>query len=667
MPAKKLKYTDAPKNRELAIGRVLPDRTPRAAEYLDNVRDFNQTQTWDIKKTMKLCKKLYYFGGSISTAIDILTEFPITKFSVENIKSPRCKKSIDYFVQNVNKDNPNALPGLYRVARQAAHDYFLYGNAFVYEVWSMVNDADFGINGKNMPMKLNIMNPISMHVPKEYVTMGQRRIFLEVDPNIVKVLKKRGRKSESDKEMIAGLPKQITDAAKKPGWNGKVEIDNEFITQLRRKGQSYDAWGIPYLTKAFSAAATLQRLRLLDDSTIEGLVNYITIFRIGDPDNPATWSQERLSAFSNMMRDPAASNYIVWPYDIDVITTGPDGKILDMDDKYKQVNYEILGALGIPEILFSGQGSQAGVWTAVLAMLERLEKFRDDLQLFLEMLLRKVCIQNGYTKEFPKIRWARMSLRDDDAVKNVVLSMYDRGLIPKQAVISEFGYDYEYFRSRRQEEKENGDDEIFAIPNMPFSTPGGNDEEDDKKDDKDENKDEKKSDPTSEDGRPPITTKKDSTAELSIEVVRELAHSRIDKAKEMLVEAATNKKQFLGDVEAGSIIGTAYLLVNRDIDNGISTIVTVAKHLADDADFSCDGRDLRIRLTDRIHHERNDCITQTVALARRLSLQEIDVDEFEEELAIILDASKTGIDGSIGELESFEANTTEQVSRILRG
>ena len=500
-----------------------------------------------------------------------------------------------------------------------------------------------------------------MDVPEKYVTLGQRLIFMELDKSITAILRKRGRKTEEEKAILAMLPDSILEQAKSPKWNGKVLIDNEFITQLRRKGQEYDAWGIPYLTKAFSAAASLQRLRLLDDATIEGLINYITIFRIGDPDNPATWSQDRLNTFANMMRDPAASNYVVWPYDIDVITTGPDGKILDMSEKYQQVNYDILGALGIPKILFSGEGSTEGVKQAIVAMLERLEEFRADLQTYLETLLRNVCVQNGYTNEFPKIRWSRIRMRDDNAVKNIVLSLYDRGLIPKQATIAEFGYDYEEFKKMRQGEKADGVDEIFSIPNMPFSTPGGN--KDTKDDDK--KKDDKKTDPSSENGRPPKENN-DSDAEISIQVVRDLVHARLNTIKTG-IEKSIEEGRFLGDIESASIAGTAFIKAYHDIDNGISTIVTAAKHMTEDARYDCEGRDLRLELKELIMRNRDDCVTKIVASTRRFSLEEISEEVYMDELDVLIVANKAGLDGAVQLLQEFESDISKKVNDCLHG
>ena len=664
MPVKRLKYSDAPKQNNMAMGTVLPTKTRRASDYLDNVRDFNRTESWDIKKTISLCRKLYMFGGAVSTAIDILTEFPVTDFSIENVNSKPCLNILNYVKEHINQDNPNTMPGLKRVNRQAAHDYFLCGNSFLYEVWEEgVDDPSYKIKGKNLPTKISNLNPSIMDVPEKYVTLGQRLIFMELDKNITAILRKRGRKSEEEKAILAMLPDSILEQAKNPRWNGKVLIDNEFITQLRRKGQEYDAWGIPYLTKAFSAAASLQRLRLLDDATIEGLINYITIFRIGDPDNPATWSQDRLNTFANMMRDPAASNYVVWPYDIDVITTGPDGKILDMSDKYQQVNYDILGALGIPKILFTGEGSTEGVKEAISALLERLEIFREDLQTYLETLLRNICIQNGYKNEFPKIRWSRVKMRDDHAIKQLTLTLFDRGLIPYQVVIAEFGYDYETFKKMRQQEIKDGVEDIFVLPNMPFSTPGGNSDGPPKKNDK--NDDKKKSDPKSENGRPP-KEKNDSDAEISIQTVRNLVHARLDAIKTD-VEKSIEEGRFLGDIESASIAGTAFIKAYHDIDNGISTIVTAAKHMTEDVRYDHEGRDLRLELKELIMRTRDDCITRIVVSTRKFSLEEISEEVYIDELDVLIAANKAGLDGAIQRLQEFESDISKRVNDYLHG
>jgi hypothetical protein len=540
----------------MAIGTVIPRNTKNSIELLDDARDFNPKQTQNIKEQIKLCRKLYNYGGILATAIDILTEFPTTNIRIENVRDKKCSEMLKYFLEEVNADNPNTLKGLNRVVRQISNAVFLDGNAFPYEAWGTVTDKyNKKIKNVKMPVKITLLNPLNIDIPKEYVDFGYKVMFLQINEDIIKILKKN-RPTEAEKELISFIPEDIVSLARsKTSWDGKVKLDNRFVTHIKRKGQDYDIWGLPYLTRVFSIAASQQRLRALDDYTTEGLINFITVWKIGDPDNEKTWAQPRLDAFANMIRNPAATNTLVWSYDIDVLTAGPQGDVLNFKDKYQQVNYDMLAALGIPEILFTGSGSQAGVWTALLSLLERLEKFRDDLAIYLNGLLRKICVENGYEKEHPQVRWARMRLRDERAAKNIVLALYDRGIISTETMLTELDYDYDTMKNLREKENENNDADVFKQRVVPW---GGNNKPN-------QDGSPKEPDMTKQSGRP-ISTDKD----VSIKAASQLVIGRFND-----IVTKIDKRRASGTVSGTDVINEiafAYILVDKDIENTLRAI-----------------------------------------------------------------------------------------------
>lgn len=625
-------------NTKMAVGTVLPKRSPNAIDYLDNVRDYNNTKTQDIKKQIELSRKLYTFDGILATAIDILTEFPTTDFYVENVKNKRCEYILKYFIEEVNKDNPNTLKGLQRVARQIANSVFIDGNAFPYETWSLITDPhNKKIKNKKLPMKITILNPLSITIPKEFIEFGQKRILFRINKDLLTLLKKRV-KTERDKELLKFVPPSIIqEIEKNPTWGGEIELDNKYVTHLKRKSQDYEVWGKPYLTRVFSIAASKQRLRALDDATTEGLVNFITVFKIGDKDDPQTCSQTRLQAFANLLRNPAASNTLVWTYDIDFITVGPKGDVLNFKDKYGQVNYDLIAALGMPEILFTGQGSQAGVWTAVLAMLERLEKFRDDLKTYFEDMLRRICIDNGFPNEFPKIRWARMRLRDERAAKNIVMALYDRGILPIRTTLNELNYDYDTLRTLRKQEHTDKDEEIFTRRDVPWGTKGDENKSDNPADNQEKEKTDKEPG-ANEDGRP-VEKNKD----VFVDAFKQLVANRF----EILKEDISNAKEDEDDIP--STIYFAYILIERDIKNAIEAVYDAKDFI----DQNVDSRELFDNLEDETLEKLESIRNGMIAEVSKLSGIIKDGEELKSAIGTILDEKAKEVDSLIGELDEF--------------
>lgn len=621
----------------MAIGTVIPKMTPNAMDYLDDVRDFNTKRNQTVKDQIELCRKLYTYDGILATAIDILTEFPTTKFYLENVKDKQCEKILNYFIEEVNKDNPNTLKGLNHVSRQLAHGFFVDGNTFPYETWATVTDPyNKKIKNRKMPVKITMLNPLSLTIPKEFVEFGYKRIFMKVSDDLIDIIRKK-HPTQLEQELISFIPPSILEQARQQeNWDGMVMLENEYVTHIKRKGQDYEVWGVPYLARVFSVAASKQRLRTLDDATTTGLVNFITIFKIGDPANPKTWSQARLTAFANMLRNPAASNTMVWSYDIDYITVGPKGDVLSFNDKYKQVNYDMLAALGIPEILFTGQGSQAGVWTAVLSMLERLEKFREDIKIYYEDLLRKICIANGFEREFPRIRWARMRLRDERAAKNIVMALHDRGILPFRTTLNELDYDYEVLRTLREEENERGDDKVFTRrDNMPFSGDS-------------EKPDVKEPNTTTEEGRPP------GNKDVFVKSVEQLVLKRADNALKSISSKYENEEH-VDKVELSNALAYASIQIDHDISNAINAVGEHGEFISNDVDYERESIGIKAFMSDAIAQARNEAIAAAYTL---FDLTDTDED-FLDKFTNTVDNFKAEIRNAVDKFHAFVLSVSQ--------
>jgi hypothetical protein len=247
-------------------------------------------------------------------------------------------------------------------------------------------------------------------------------------------------------------------------------LNPTFIKHIKRKGRDYSAWGIPYLSRSFSAVASLRRLRRLDDATTEGLVNLVTIYKIGDKDFPA--SGPRMQAFRNLLSQPTPTKTLVWPHDVSVEQVGPDGKVLAFEKKYVEPRQEILRALGVPAVLIDPSIAKgADPWVAIISLSERLQKHRNEIAVWLEDLYHQIAENNGFPDIYPKVKWERMNLSNDMAIKNLIMQFYDRGLIDSKTALEESDYDYDSVLTRKKKQKKTKEDEFFVPPQLPFGGP----------------------------------------------------------------------------------------------------------------------------------------------------------------------------------------------------
>ena len=218
------------------------------------------------------------------------------------------------------------------------------------------------------------------------------------------------------------------------------------------------------MTRCFSAASILERLRELDESITSGLINLVTIFKVGTKEYPA--SPARLQKFASLLRNPKATTTLVWAHDIEMLQVGPDGKVLAFKDKYKDAKEDLLVALGIPPVLMSNPQS-GDAWVSILALVERLSDWRKVVSLWLEGVCNKIAEYNGYEDIKVTVKWERMNLTNETEVKNLILAFYDRGLLSAHTSLKEANYDYEHEIKNKTDEEKDADK--LMPPNLPFS------------------------------------------------------------------------------------------------------------------------------------------------------------------------------------------------------
>ncbi len=463
---------------ELATGVAIPTYRKKSWDYLKDVNDFKDVPDNDIYKHIDVCNKLYKFEPVIGTAIDLFVDFTISSLNIST-DNEKLNKIIDYLKVNLNKvdltsDSLFAYPsGINALSKEIASEWFISGNVFPYSTWYVKE-----IEGSKyrLPTKIINMNPLTIKL--ERLTGDERKLgnvkikynpsgYYSNDSDSTTInVKDSNYQTQSDIDAIIGTKKDLS-------------LDCTKIYHIKRKYSGFKLWGIPYLTRSFTAIKAKRKLRYLDDATIDGLVNYIVIFKIGSADVDSPYhkvSYQRLAAFKSLVENPQASNMIVWPHDIDTITVGPDGKILNFKDRYEIVDRDILRSLGIPPVLLDGSGNQNVTWTAILALVERLESVREAVSDYLTVLIHQIVKENpdaGFEFKDLNIKWGPSNLRDEKTIKTLLLAFYDRGLLPIETTLFQGNYDPNEIIALKKKEKSSKIGNYFERPDIPFSPKSG--------------------------------------------------------------------------------------------------------------------------------------------------------------------------------------------------
>jgi len=460
----------------LATGVVIPTYRKKSWDYLKEVHDFQEISENDVYKQIEVCDKLYRFEPIVGTVIDTFVDFAMTDFEILT-DSKELKKIAVYLKDHINMFEPTQSyifpypAGMIPFTKEIASEWLISGNVFPYHQWQT---TDVDGTEYNLPRKTVNLNPQSITIERLEKPLGA--VSITYNPYGTSQNSSSGNNGTTiNYNNTYNYKATVPSLQTLLGSKDATQLNHQFIYHVKRKASGFRLWGIPYLTKVFTAVKAKRKLRYLDDATIDGLVNYIIIFKIGS-DNPESpyhkVTAARLSAFKALIENPQASNMIVWPHDVEIETVGPDGKVLEFKERYDVVDRDILRSMGIPSILLDGAGSSAdATWVSILSLVEKLEDMRLSIADYLIYLFTRIAKVNNIDYKNISIRWKPSNLRDEKTIKTLLLAFYDRGLLPIETTLFQGGYEPEDIVNIKKKEKKDNLIQYFEKPAIPFDSP----------------------------------------------------------------------------------------------------------------------------------------------------------------------------------------------------
>lgn len=444
-----------------------PSSIKNPLDFLNDISELDYTAD-NIYDIMSASDKLFKLDALCGKTIDTMNDFATTNLHVEPTGSKKLDDIIEIFLENVNSGS-GLEPGIYHLMQRMGLAFLVYGNALPLRSYKII---EVGGNSYSIPTRVTLLNPMNIRVERTDSQFGPKNLLYRVNDGMIKLLNKDARTDKNSKNIPTMIRRKYRRSLKSGFSNNfHITLNPDLVSHLKRKAMDFEDWGVPYLSRAFKAASIINKLQRLDESTLEGLINLITIFKIGSDTFPA--NQGRINAFAKLIAKAGATEpnrYLVWSHDVDILQVGPDGKILSFEERYRDAIALLRYALGLPDSLF-GIKSSANDYSGFLGLLETLVSLRRSLSIWLEETIIQIADQNNIIlKRRPKITWDRVNLMNDIETKNLILSFYDRGLIDPETAIRESGRDFNSIVNRKLELKQSGQDELFIHPKLPFSS-----------------------------------------------------------------------------------------------------------------------------------------------------------------------------------------------------
>jgi len=290
-----------------------------------------------------------------------------------------------------------------------------------------------------LPTAYTILNPLLVTIEGSLL-FDNTMVTLEPSAELREMLAKSGGDlTDEEKVIVKSLPSEF----KSQVAAGSIKLDPQYVGSVDYRKMPYERYPRPRGIKAFDSLEYKNSLREADLSTLDGISNYILKITIGSDEFPVT-DQAQLETVASLFDTPSKAFDVVWNHTLQIekIISPEIGEILGQD-KYKQVNEDITGALAFSRAFLDGttniNAPEAGI--LVRTLVEEINYARRQVTRWIYNEYSQIAMAIGFDR-FPKVRWDNTILKDIILYMSTVSQLVDRRMISYRTALEQLGFDY---------------------------------------------------------------------------------------------------------------------------------------------------------------------------------------------------------------------------------
>jgi len=322
----------------------------------------------------------------------------------------------------------------------------------------------------HMPVAYTVLNPTLVTIEGSLL-FNKSKVILEPSDELKDLMKKnQSELTDDEKEILKLLP---SDFKKGIEEGGGINLDPMFVGEIDYRKQPYERYPRPRGIKAFDSLEYKNSLREADLSTLDGISNYILKITIGNDEFPCT-DQSQLETVSQLFNTPSKSFDVVWNHTLEIEKiVSPEIEAILGQDKYKQVNEDITGAIAISRALIDGTTNVNQGEAALLTktLIEEINYARRQVERWIYNEYRQIAEAAGFDR-FPKVRWDNTILRDIILYMSTISQLVDRRMLSYQTAMEQLGFDFPNEFNNMQTELPHVLDGVLGILGSPFQQSG---------------------------------------------------------------------------------------------------------------------------------------------------------------------------------------------------
>jgi len=323
-------------------------------------------------------------------------------------------------------------------------------------------ETEYDIIKREIPVSYNIINPLSLEVDNEkYATLissNNYQFSVKLPENLLRIINYPNGPAELD--LIQQLPVDLVNTIRT--GSKFVQLDKKKTRAIFYKKDDWKIFPTPILYSVLKDLQTLQKMKLADDSALDGVISQLRIWKLGNLEYKIFPDLDAMQKLAGILMNAGGGGItdLIWGPDLELQEITTNYQAFLGEAKYIPVLNAIWTALGVPA-LFTGASSQGNFtsnYIVIQTLIERLESFRNLLCTFWEEEFKQVMIAMKGVPGFdvaPVLTFDRMILSDPSSIYQILTNMVDRNILSEEFVQNIIGAnpDIENARIQRQEKE----------------------------------------------------------------------------------------------------------------------------------------------------------------------------------------------------------------------
>jgi len=482
---------------------------PWAPSLVDKleIKDISQDT---FKEIIETCRFFYKRDPTAGTVVDKMVDIGITDLYI----------SKEELSDNEYRIFSAILPKLKEYAEDLALEYLISGLVIPEIKFATVGKEElkkYGIKkytSMYFPVSLWIRDPATVKINKTILS-DKPSFFINIPDDLAYFIKNSGKYKDGteDKVLYKQLVEMYPEFVRKVR-DGKKDIlltENIHLI-IRRRVLSDTGYPIPYLYKGIESMKHKRNLRRMDYSVASRVITAIQLIKLGNDTYPVT--EDDAGQFEDIKsqmywrnstsgREVEKVFQLFANHTLDISWVFPETDVLLDEAKYRDVNQDIVVALGFPKILMTGENERSNSGDSSYAAsspIKTIEHFRSKIITVLQYIINEIADRNNL-KSVPEISFKPLQLAEFGVFITAIRELYTSGNLSREGYASIFGFNIKDELMKRAEEnkilKEYQLDDFAPLPHS--NTPDGNSPTEEKEPVKEEKKVvEKKTQPKNE-------------------------------------------------------------------------------------------------------------------------------------------------------------------------